>query len=818
MFDPVSFRGVRLSALLFFAGISATTAMPGTALAQDDTAIDEILITAQRREQTQLEVPVTVDVFSASDIRQTGALTLEEMQDFIPGFEVGRNPTQASMNIRGVSSPNISTGGDPSVATFYDDIYVPRAATQVTFGDMARVEVLKGPQGTLYGRNAAAGVVNMVPNAPGDQDEGFLRYRAGNYALNRFEAMGNIALSDSFFLRGNILSNKRDGYVENVIPGSRDPGTQDNLAFRVAARWLLDDATTVQLSLDHDELDNAPRPAIGISPWSECPNDPFCGRVRNDVIDGSEGRKMHAITGKILRDINEEWSSKFVAGYRKFDVVNRQDEDGTAEIDRYLDTDNVENSDIFYTELQFNFSNDRVNAVFGANFSDETTYQEIPVNFFADSSIRAVSAGLADGLGLPIDYLWDPNQMSAVMQALTGDPSITPDVITATGDFFYELLNQALLGMGVTGAPVIGPSWAGTEWSEYIYNRGSFQNWGVYGDIDYQLTDRFSVLFGLRYSDDHKEFSWNIPPNTIAQQAPQLGVQNIVFVPSPGYEDAITGDIEAENDWDKITGRAVANFEISDDAMTFLSYSTGYKAGGYDSLDERTSDNPLSPEETENIELGLKGNFFASRLYLQVALFRLNIDGRSRTVDSKPPGLPNALPRIINGDQEIEGVELVLNWTPIDSLRFGALTTYRDTTSTWEPFYNAVGDLVESEVSTGSTATDYTLLAEWYPEIANGSLTIRAEYIFNENTRADDPDLIDPTIPGLFNDRKDLNARIGWESDDGKWNAAVWGKNLTDNDRITGVTDISTAAFGTTHVNIAAPRTYGVEVGVAFGK
>ena len=105
-----------------------TATLPAAAVAQEN-ALDEITVTAQKREESALEVPVTVDVFSAKDIEETGALNLAEMQDFIPGFEVGSNPTQASITIRGVSSANISTGGDPSVATFYDGIYVPRAAT-----------------------------------------------------------------------------------------------------------------------------------------------------------------------------------------------------------------------------------------------------------------------------------------------------------------------------------------------------------------------------------------------------------------------------------------------------------------------------------------------------------------------------------------------------------------------------------------------------------------------------------------------------------------------------------------------------------------
>ena len=197
------------------AGISALCLASTSPSLAEEASLEEITVTAQKREQSELEVPMTLDVFTARDIEETGALNLIEMQDFIPGFSMGSNPTQSTISIRGVSSVNISTGGDPSVATFYDEIYVPRAATTASFTDLQRVEVLKGPQGTLYGRNAAAGVVSIVPNRPGPENEGFIRDRVGNYNLFRVEMMGNVALSDTLFLRANALSNTRDGYVTN---------------------------------------------------------------------------------------------------------------------------------------------------------------------------------------------------------------------------------------------------------------------------------------------------------------------------------------------------------------------------------------------------------------------------------------------------------------------------------------------------------------------------------------------------------------------------------------------------------------------------
>ena len=781
--------------------------LSGQALAQEEAvALEEVVVTAQKREQAAIEVPMTVNVFSAGDIEKTGALDLSEIQDFIPGFSVGDGETQASIAVRGVSSSNISTGGDPSVATFYDEVYIPRAATTMAFSDMARVEVLKGPQGTLYGRNAVAGVVNMVPNQPGAETEGFVRARIGNYSFYRVEAMGNIAASENFFLRGNILSNQRDGYVTNT-EGGRDPGSQDNLVARLSGLWTISDQTQLQLAYDYDKVDNAPRGAIGVSEWAACPDDPFCGRVANDVIGGEETRDMSAFTGKLFHDFNDSFSAKLISSYRSFDTTNIQDEDGTAEVDRYLDTDNVEDSSIFYNELQFNYIADRFTLVFGANYSKEDTYQEIPVNTNADSAMRAVTAGLASALGVPLDHIWDPNQMAFLMSALLQQP-ISPEMIVGTGDFFYDQLDMFL-----PGTPVVGPSYAGTPWTEIYYNTGDFKNYGVYGDIDFQLNEKWSLIGGLRYSWDDKTFSWRNPPASINSVRP--GTDDLVFTPVPGYEQARTGTLVASDSWSKLTGRAVVNYQINDNALTFLSYSTGYKSGAFDSLDPSTSDNPLQPEESTNYEWGVKGMFFESHLSTEFSVFYMELDGRQRTVDTKPPGTPQAVPRVINGDQEFKGAEIVLNWLITDTTQLGFLTTYREEESRWEPFYNAVGELVE-EVDSGHTGNDYTFTFDWFPQIANGETNLRLEYVFYENNDEFDPTVVDPTIPGFGEDRKLLNARAAWTTADGHWTFALWGKNLLDNEVTSGVSDITTATFGTPFVSIDPPLTFGLEAAWNF--
>ncbi|MDH5454821.1 MAG: TonB-dependent receptor [Gammaproteobacteria bacterium] len=795
--------------------IAVAAALPAASLAQD-VVLEEITVTAQKREQSTLDVPLTVDVFSADDMEKTGALNISEMQDFIPGFEMGSNPTQASISIRGISSVGISSGGDPSVATFYDDIYVPRAATTIAFTDVARVEVLKGPQGTLYGRNAAAGVVSIVPNRPGADNEAFTKLRIGNYGLARIEVMGNIAVSDNFFLRANVLSNQRDGYLTNLVPGQKDPGEQDNLAARISGLWRISEATDLQLSYDYDRVDNSARGAVGLSQWGACPTDPRCDVVLNDVIDGEETRDMWAANLKLFHEINDDWSAKFVTGFRTFDVVNKQDEDGTAEYDRYLDTDNIEDSDIAYTELQFNFSNERINLVFGGNLSKEDTSQVIPVNSNTDSVMRAVTAGLAQEFGVPLDHLWNPDEMAGALTYLNSlglfPFPVTPQDVMATGDLFYEALAADPL---LAGVPFFGPSFAGQPWSEIYYNNGDFTNWGIYGDVDFQVNDRWNLLFGLRYSNDEKTFSWRNPPNTFTAMRP--GTPDLIFQPDPLYPDARNGTLTATDDWDKLTGRAVARYQLADNAQAFLSYSTGYKSGGYDSLDVWTSDHPLRPEESENIELGVKGDFADDRLRLQLSLFAMDIDGRQRTVDSRPPGQNNPIPTVNSGDQSVEGIEVTLNWLITDNVQFNFLTTWRDAQATWDPYFDANGDPAGGPQASNATDLDYTLWLGWQPEIGPGNLDVRLEYIYNENTSyLDDSSVVDPALfPGFYEDREELNVRIGWVSEDDKWTAALWGKNLLDQKLLGGISDIS-ILFGTPFTSIGAPLTYGAEVGYRF--
>ncbi|MBE8168630.1 MAG: TonB-dependent receptor [Shewanella sp.] len=821
--------------------VSPITANSADDPVNKDKEIEIITVTAQKRAQNILDVPVTVSAVSADTIKESKAIGLSDIDKFIPGFKfLDGNATQPSVSIRGISSPNISSGGDPSAATFYDDVYMPRAAQNVIFSDTARIEVLKGPQGTLFGRNAAMGVVNIVPNSPSAEYEGFLQGSWGTDSLQRYEGMVNIPLSDKFFVRANMITNKQGGLAENVSDAPWNQGKKvwdidekNHTAARIAFLWDISDSTNFQFSYDWDDLKQAPPVAVGLSQYAyNMGKTPFSNKAENDALNGEESRDMYGITAKLNHDFNDEWSLKYVASFRDWDTTNTTDVDGTADITRYFDTNNTEDSNIFYTELQLNYTSDKINAVTGFSYSKEDVGQITYLNLTADSAARLTTGelnkfvrgtiaqqlagqlggdsdahaeaafgagatfdGVVDSLyadnGFPMDHLWNADQWAGALTALgfaddimtavgmPGQP-LTGDIIDFTGDLTYDAVAQQL---GI--AEVFGPSHSGEWWTESVQNTGDFTNWGIFADVDYAITDSWNIIGGLRYSKDKKDFSWYIPETTFAERRP--GVGNLIF---PQI------NLNSSDTWDKVTGRLVTSYKFAEEHMVFASYSTGYKSGGFDSLSPSLES--FEPEDTTNFELGYKGVLWNS-VVTNVSVYSLQLDNFQQTISSKTPESSQAIPLIINDDRKIKGVELEVKWNVNDSLVLGVVTEYRETDISSPDFYNGAGDLIAATVTTVDPTTDYTLTVDWMPDFGLGNTNLHVDYVFVENTNAEVAGLEDykKAVPSYFIDFKDLNARFSWTNEDENLEVGIWGKNLLDNRYVLGFEGLTAEVFGT---------------------
>lgn len=215
-------------------------------------ALEEIIVTAQKRAQNLQEVPIAITAISSKTIDNLAADNIRDLAVFTPGLEVSGN-TQARFTIRGVNTSDFGVGTDPAVAIYTDGVYSTRSAAALTmFSDIERVEVLKGPQGTLFGRNTAAGAVSIITKQPAmDRLEGAVELRYGRYNKQRYTGMINVPLADTLAVRANLVVNRRDGFVTDSLTGD-DYGRENNETGRIRLRWEPSSTTNVTVSYEFD--------------------------------------------------------------------------------------------------------------------------------------------------------------------------------------------------------------------------------------------------------------------------------------------------------------------------------------------------------------------------------------------------------------------------------------------------------------------------------------------------------------------------------------------------------------------------------------
>lgn len=290
------------------AGTGCAALLPDVVLAQQGDApevVEEITVSAQLRTQSLQDVPIAIQVVDSRLIADVAAESMRDLNDFVPGLVVsGDSPTQPRYQIRGIQTGDFGVGTDPAVGVYVDGIYAARSGASMTaFNDIDRIEVLKGPQGTLFGRNSAAGAIAIVTHQPTEQFDAMGRVRFGEYGKQYFEGMLNTPINDSVALRINGVYNKSDGWMQDAATG-QDLMPQQNWAGRAALRWKFSDETSATLSWDHDDLDQLARPAIGLVSTQSgiaYPSDPASyldprkTPVYNDVVGNEESRRLDQV-------------------------------------------------------------------------------------------------------------------------------------------------------------------------------------------------------------------------------------------------------------------------------------------------------------------------------------------------------------------------------------------------------------------------------------------------------------------------------------------------------------------------------------------
>lgn len=588
-----------------------------------NAVLEEVIVTAQKREQSMQDVPVSVVAYSGAALQESGIKDVFDLQTNAPGLTVdqNQNATTSNFSIRGIGTGGNNFGQESSVGLYVDGVYRSRQSSMISqLVDMDSVEVLRGPQGTLFGRNTLSGAIQFNTVAPDFEGTGFLEGTVGNYGLFNLSGAKSLSLVDDVLaVRVTGFSSERDGWISNIAPGAQEDEKifdRDRWGWRAQALWTPTEDLTVRLIVDDSKLDevccgttvtfdnNRPS-AIDGSPGSDtllvdpANNATFISESRvfdNEVaysFNPESAAEDSGVSLQIDYDIND-YTLTSVTAWRDFESFDRIDAD-FSDLDALTDTNDAK-QESYSQELRVTYLGERLNYVAGAYYFTQTLDSVSVLDFGTQT---ALVGGLFAGLPLPQSFF-------------------PPE------DFATDI------------------------------NEQDHESWALFGQLDYQITDALTVTAGLRYSDESKELG-----TTYLESSDAGGFNLRVFAATFSRDD-----VEEKLEDDQVTGTLKLSYFVNNDMMVYASYGKGYKAGGTntDRIDP-DFEQVFDAETVDSYEIGMKAEFPDQALRLNVALYMADVDDfQVGTFTGSGFNLQNA------ATVETYGAEVELFWQPTDDL------------------------------------------------------------------------------------------------------------------------------------------------------
>jgi iron complex outermembrane receptor protein len=618
----------KLHASSVTAAVAAVLAASQGASAQDafpdpgaSAGVEEIVVTAQRREESIQDVPLSVQAFSGATLVEAGVDSVLDLPRLAPNFNAMRGTQTANvrLSIRGVGASS-NSAIDPSIGTFIDGVYVPRPGSLFgSLNDIASAEVLRGPQGTLFGRNSTVGAVLLRSADPQDEFAGNAEVTYGNYAERKFSGMLNVPMGDRFAVRVAGLTESRDGYAHNRLDG-QDFATLESDAIRVGATWAITDALTWTLKYDTSQLGGDGKAELEILPET--------------LTDASRAR-LALITGGNPPDLDDA-----------FDRRSNQRIEGDVDDHQWgyvsnLDWELADGHTVRFLGGYRNWNNQQL----------ESDVLFMPADFLARTG-RFESTSQSYELQL----------ISPTDQLLNGRLDYVAGLYYFQEDLY--LGEQFGLGANFCGLvpaaqrPACAASASKANATVLDFDQDA-ENLAAYAQAELGLTDTVDLVIGARFTKDDKAGTF---------------VQN-VNNPFGGLLRAVENTALELGD-DEFTYRVGLNWKPTDDLLVFGSYSTGYKSGGFNSgggnvdLDQRRL---FAKETTDNYEAGAKWTLADGQAHLNGTVFLMELsDFQDRAFDGQSFNVVNA------GSVRNQGVEIDGDWTPLDWLSLYASIGYLD--------------------------------------------------------------------------------------------------------------------------------------------
>lgn len=753
--------------------------------------LDEIIVTAERRELSLQETPISVMAFSGETLEFKGVRDLQEVANLTPNLDVkgsrGSGNTALSYQVRGIS-------GGGAVGTYIDNVFMPRTNGPVMrVLDLERLEVLRGPQGTLFGRNNTAGAIRVFTKEPNADRDAYLRVTGGNF--DRLDAVGmiNVPVTDNFFIRAQGAVMEQDGFVRR---GPQLLGSSDDTIARLRAAWLPSETVKVVFSLMRNESESEGS-ATDMVQFNMAPACPFDATVDTVCWQGNYA----------------DWMSDFLEAHGQ---PRLSDNDPRLTLDDYTMPDfcfltgpnpdwddacrqwNKNEYTQFDTALSWEIS-DRVSMLSTTAFSE----------FSSD--------GVSDWQLLGMEFRRDQTESKAVWQEvvfnielldgkvelITGGNYFSEELISPRTPLYNAIGSSVFSATSPTGGTAFGNQWgcagAGTtpplcsagesrlRRTGDAYGKTDVESFGAFISANWHMTDRLSLTLGLRGIYEERDVL-------------SIAYASDNFVPENGVSDVMTGN----NDWSETDWRATLDFQVTDDLMLYFTSSKAFRAGTFASQGSSapTAQRPwtlrapmteVPPERLNNSEIGMRSEWIDSRLRLNVTAFDMTLTDRqgATAVPDATAQTGFTIQVVSQGDVDLDGIEVEASMAVTDRFTLDASAGWIDYTMQ-NPCVNNGLFLIPSPIE-----RSWNLGGRYNVPLRNdGNVSVGVNYSFVGAQETHPGGLTAEQIAALncptagpmnFQDsryRLDsyglLNATVRYAPADAKWALTLYGANLTD--------------------------------------
>jgi iron complex outermembrane receptor protein len=800
-------------------------AVPFSARAQDEVAqvvesksrikerVEEITVTARRQEESIQETPIAVSSFGVQDLADRNVTSLGELSAATPNLNAAAGGLSSGfasrIHIRGVGQGDFILVQDPAVGVYLDGVYIARMQGGLfDLIDIERIEVLRGPQGTLFGRNTIGGALNVTSQKPDADFHGRAKVGVANLRGLETRAMVNFPiLEEKIFARLSVATGTRDGYYENRFTGGDEFNDRKMLAGRAQLRFLLGESVDWNLSFDRTRS-------------HERRNMGTCTIFPESGMTPTDGQSPIGIAHQ-----------NFLWGTPGYEVS-------------------------FYDACQRSGDTDEFKA--GSNMASTSDFDvwgtgsHLEIELAPDVTLKSITAWRRqenktnqdiDGTEVTVAEIFrDPSQTDQVSQELLLTGMAFEGRVKWTGGLYYmrETGRESEITRNLPGADILAPGLK-LEFVSALFggvgpmskrNRRDIVNlsYAAYGQMTFNLLDPLDLTLGLRRTHERKEA-------TILTKCAYPSTVDHPWcsgVPlTPGYvgPSGILGDVHASERWGAWSPMVNLSYRVTDDVMLYGTWSRGFKSGGFNGRDIDDPIVPLlfDPEDLIAYELGMKSTWLENRVVLNVAAYVSKYEDMqitSPTTNATGQGV--ATPTRNAAKATMQGVELEVTALPTAGLTLQASLGFAHAEYddfTWPEYPPSGGDCGSDPVVGGICQRDFsswTLM--WNP---GWNYSVSGQYVFALGDMGEMLTRLDWSsrgreYQGLTNDRANLhgkygllNGRLAWMLADGKTEIAVWGKNLFDRRyRVATAGLIHQLGIGVDYYAIG--RTYGLEISREF--